>query len=380
VDEFSVLSESSTSAASFFGATEVVMMDSARLRRVLSIALVALLAYGSAPSQTVPPHVAFAFVPDGAPVVGQIVQFHDISQGSPTSWLWDFGDGQNSTDRNPTHSYAAVGTFSVSLIATNAAGQGQVTQNLVVVASDTLRLGTRANHPFTVQLTATDQRSGRVAPGQAIPQNDLFGYFSIPILTGNPDNPEVFVKILDGTVVNGEFWVFYGHLTDLVYDLTVTEVATGFSKTYHKDAGNTAGGFDTSGFHGAGPTPTPPAPTPTPPAATPTPTPTPAPTQPATVTVNLVASDFQWSFDGGGDSFTFRVGQPYQLRISRSNGTHAFSGIPALGCAGSTLSSQSVCNFTPTAAQIGTHAFACTNSLCGIGHNNMLNGRATVMQ
>src|SRR5262249_1811857 len=198
--------------------------------------------------------------------------------------------------------------------------------------------------------------------------------FSLPALTQNPDNPEVFVKILDGTSINGEYWVFYGHLTDLVYDLTVTEVATGISKTYHKDAGNSPGGFDTSGFHG-GVTPTPPpTPTPTPPAATPTPT----PTAPSAVVVNLVASNFQWDFDGGGDSITFHVGQPYQLRISRSNGIHAFSGISALGCSGASLNQTAVCNFTPTAAQIGTHGFACTVSACGSGHFQMLNGRAIV--
>jgi len=341
--------------------------------KVLSIALVGLLVYGTAPSQTAST-AGFVYVPNGAPVTGQLVQFNDTSAGSPTSWLWVFGDGQTSTDRNPTHVFGAAGVFHVTMTATGAGGPSVVEQDVVVSAADTLQL-TRGGHPFTVRLTATDQRTGRTAPGQAIPQNDLFGYFSIPVLTGNADNPEVFVKILDGTPVNGEFWVFYGHLTDLVYDITVTEVATGFSKTYHKDAGNTAGGFDTSGFHAGAPAPTP---TPTVPAATPTPTPTPAPTQPAVVTVNLVASDFQWDFDGCGDSFTFRVGQPYQLRIRRSNGTHGFSGISALGCSGASLSSTAVCNFTPTAAQIGTHGFACTVPACGAGHSNMLSGRAIV--
>ena len=348
------------------------MIGSARFPawKVLSVVLVALLTYGVAPSQTAS-SAAFVYAPNGAPVAGQVVQFNDTSAGNPTSWLWVFGDGQMSTDRNPTHVFGEAGVFHVTMTATGAGGSNVVEQDVVVSAADTLQLDTRGGHPFTVRLTATDQRSGRTAPGQAIPQNDLFGYFSIPTLTGNPDNPEVFVKILDGTPVNGEFWVFYGHLTDLVYDLTVTEVATGISKTYHKDAGNSAGGFDTSGFHASAPTPTATVPAPTA-------TPTPAPTQPAVITVNLVASDFQWDFDGGGDSFTFRVGQPYQLRIRRSNGIHGFSGISALGCSGASLSSTAVCNFTPTAAQIGTHGFSCTVSACGVGHSSMLSGRAIV--
>ncbi|MCX6292189.1 MAG: PKD domain-containing protein [Bacteroidetes bacterium] len=45
------------------------------------------------------------------------------SGGSPiTSWNWDFGDGQNSTDRYPVHSFASPGTYNVSLIVENAIG------------------------------------------------------------------------------------------------------------------------------------------------------------------------------------------------------------------------------------------------------------------
>jgi PKD repeat protein len=315
---------------------------------------------------------SFSFVPNGSPVVGQEVQFRDTSSGGPASWMWDFGDGQTSTLANPTHVFQAPGIFIVTLTATNASGSSRTTQSLIVSTSDTLRLNDAGNHPFTVTIVATNQHNGNVTGvGQAIPQSDLFGYFSFPSLTGNPDNPEVFVKILDGTPVNGQFWVFYGHLTDLIYDLTVTEVATGIVKTYHKDAGNAVGGFDTSGFQA------PPAATPTPTPAPPSATPTPTPTVASTITVNLVASDFRWDFDTGGsslgESFTFHVGQPYMLRISRrsGSGSHAFSGAPSLGCNGASLSPNPVvCSFTPTAAQIGTHFFGCTNSGCGSGHNS----------
>src|SRR5262252_1633201 len=98
-----------------------------------------------------------------------------------------------------------------------------------VKASDTLRLN--AAHPFDVRLVATDQHhGGATVIGNAIPQTDVFGYFSFPPPTGSLDNPEVFVKLLDGTTINGQYWVFYGHLTDLEYVLNVTEVATGNRK------------------------------------------------------------------------------------------------------------------------------------------------------
>jgi PKD repeat protein len=352
------------------------MSNSGGAYKGLSVLLVSLLAVGIAASPAAPT-AKFISAPDGNPVVGQVVQFTDTSGSGSTSWQWDFGDGQTSTDRNPTHVFGGPGVFNVTLTVASASGSTRVVQPVVVTPVDLLQLNNRGNHPFSIKLTAADQRTGRTGPGQAIPQNDLFGFFSLPALTSNPENPEVFVKILDGTSINGEYWVFYGHLTDLVYDLTVTEVATGIAKTYHKDAGNSPGGFDTSGFHAVTPSPTVTA-TSTPPAPTATPTPTPTPTTPAVITVNLVASNFRWDFDGGGDAFTFHVGQPYQLRVSRSNGIHAFSGIAGLGCSAADLNSTAVCNFTPTAAQIGLHPFSCTVSSCGSGHSQMLGGRAFV--
>jgi PKD repeat protein len=49
------------------------------------------------------------------------VAFTDTSRGSPTTWRWDFGDGSNSTSRNPSHTYTDVGTYTVSLTTTYAA-------------------------------------------------------------------------------------------------------------------------------------------------------------------------------------------------------------------------------------------------------------------
>ena len=48
-----------------------------------------------------------------------IVQFKDISTGSPTKWSWDFGDGTSSSEQNPRHIYLAEGAYDVRLTATN---------------------------------------------------------------------------------------------------------------------------------------------------------------------------------------------------------------------------------------------------------------------
>lgn len=44
--------------------------------------------------------------------------FTDRSRGA-TSWFWQFGDGQTSTDKNPSHTYAGAGNYTVRLTVSN---------------------------------------------------------------------------------------------------------------------------------------------------------------------------------------------------------------------------------------------------------------------
>lgn len=48
--------------------------------------------------------------------------FIDSSRFIPTSWNWDFGDGQNSNEQNPEHIYSSSGNYNVKLIACNGFG------------------------------------------------------------------------------------------------------------------------------------------------------------------------------------------------------------------------------------------------------------------
>ncbi len=50
------------------------------------------------------------------------VNFTNQSTGSPTYWLWEFGDGATSTEVNPAHTYAVPGTYTVSLQVSNSCG------------------------------------------------------------------------------------------------------------------------------------------------------------------------------------------------------------------------------------------------------------------
>ena len=46
------------------------------------------------------------------------VQFYDLSMPEPTTWTWNFGDGEESYEQNPYHVYAETGIYTVNLVAT----------------------------------------------------------------------------------------------------------------------------------------------------------------------------------------------------------------------------------------------------------------------
>ncbi len=79
------------------------------------------------------PVASFSSTPTTA-TVPMTVQFTDTSTNAPTSWFWNFGDGNTSTERNPTHTFMSIGRFTVSLTATNALGSDVTTKtNLISV-------------------------------------------------------------------------------------------------------------------------------------------------------------------------------------------------------------------------------------------------------
>lgn len=61
-----------------------------------------------------------------------VTTFHDLSTGTPTTWLWNFGDGFTSNLQHPTHAYTAPGVYTVSLTATNASGSNNKTVNSLI--------------------------------------------------------------------------------------------------------------------------------------------------------------------------------------------------------------------------------------------------------
>jgi PKD repeat protein len=81
------------------------------------------------PSAT--PKANFTFVKDGFDVT-----FANSSSNS-TTYMWDFGDGNMSTEKDPVHSYAGEGDYNVTLTASDGmGGSDQVTKLVQISAAE----------------------------------------------------------------------------------------------------------------------------------------------------------------------------------------------------------------------------------------------------
>jgi len=72
-----------------------------------------------------------------AGVIPLSVNFTDSSANNPTTWHWDFGDGNTSALQNPTHTYSDTGSYTVSLIANNNFSTDTITRADYITASNT---------------------------------------------------------------------------------------------------------------------------------------------------------------------------------------------------------------------------------------------------
>ncbi len=103
---------------------------------------------------------------------------------------------------------------------------------------------------FQVEVSWRDSHD-RTGVGQAASITADTGYFWF----FSEANIELVVKVLDARSVNQKFWVFFGALSSVEYDLAVTDTVTGAVKTYHNPLGQFASVGDTGAFDPASPAP-----------------------------------------------------------------------------------------------------------------------------
>ena len=109
---------------------------------------------------TVPPVANFQANTTTSTCTG-IISFTDLSTNAPTSWLWTFGDGATSTVQNPTHTYVANGTYTVTLKATNTYGNNTKTStNYITITLPAGPAAVGASHcgsgTFSLSATTTN--------------------------------------------------------------------------------------------------------------------------------------------------------------------------------------------------------------------------------
>lgn len=126
------------------------------------------------------------------------VIFENESTGDVTSYLWDFGDGNTSTEENPFYSYSAAGTYTVCLTVTNDCGANSVCENLSF--SDVLSVGFTSN-----DISCYGANDGTISI-------DIIGGTAPFMITTNPDigSSEILTDVPPGdyeitvTDANGE--------------------------------------------------------------------------------------------------------------------------------------------------------------------------------
>jgi len=185
---------------------------------------------------------------DGRGVNGSFWVFYgSLSSVQYTLKITDTATGRVRTYQNPAGKMASAadtGAFAAGST-TVAAVSEQVSEPLEVETAEAATCvpgptDLCLNSRFRISLSWKAQ--GGQGAGQAVPltaDTGTFWFFQ-------PSNVEVVVKVLDGRALNGHFWVFYGALTNVEYELTVVDTQTGQQVTYKNPAGRMASVGDTS--------------------------------------------------------------------------------------------------------------------------------------
>jgi PKD repeat protein len=173
------------------------------------------------------------------PKAGDRVQFTDTSTGFPISWSWNFGDGGTSSDQNPAHTFG-VGTWQVSLTASNANGSSTRTQSVVVSFT-----GPVACSPSTHNMCLVNGRyrvsshwknqyaGGATANLYAAPLTDSTGAFWM----FTQSTYEYLIRVNTATD-NGRAWISIPMFTDVEFWIDVFDTQDGQYKEYHSPPGN----------------------------------------------------------------------------------------------------------------------------------------------
>ena len=125
------------------------------------------------------------------------VQFTDQSVVA-TGWSWDFGDGNTSTLQNPVHTYAALGTYTVTLTTTNGSCTHSTTRTVRLVdevptftanrqtlcRNESVQFTASVPNPANVVAYNWDFGDGKTGTGSTVTNTyTIAGNFSVRLIT-----------------------------------------------------------------------------------------------------------------------------------------------------------------------------------------------------
>ncbi|MDR1089951.1 MAG: PKD domain-containing protein [Prevotella sp.] len=175
------------------------------------------------------------------------VAFTNTSLEAPgTTWLWDFGDGQTSAEKNPTHTYTSAGTYTATLKAANTVGESTVTEEIVVYAPVTLTLAKGRNWYLSSPVTTAKANT-------TLAVANFVEYYDEPLTTPYSESDQTidgWVNIAgsENTLVPGKGYVVYAEGTgDVTYTFIGAPTAGDIEVPLTRSAGVAKEGFNLVG-------------------------------------------------------------------------------------------------------------------------------------
>jgi ELWxxDGT repeat protein len=161
---------------------------------------------------------------------------------NPPRHFASVGDTRSFGPKGASLEYSPDPTAAHSSLAAEVASYQLKPANVTACAPSSERLCLGGGR-FAVEVGWTDFRgnTGRGTAGDLTDDTGTFWFF-------RDTNIELALKILDGRTNNGHFWVFYGSLSNVDFDITVTDTETGQVKVYRNHSRQFASVGDTRAF------------------------------------------------------------------------------------------------------------------------------------
>ncbi len=121
------------------------------------------------------------------------------------------------------------------------AGQCSATGSRLCLLEDRFAVEVKFIDPNISDPEVDPEGTATVASSLGTANTGFFWFF-------NQENIELAVKVLDGRGINGKFWLLYGALSDVEYEITVTDTVMDEVKIYRNEAGSICGEVDTGAF------------------------------------------------------------------------------------------------------------------------------------